>query len=132
MEQKEIESLIQEAYKAVKYTYSPYSHFGVGAALLTNDGKIYHGANIENASYGATICAERTAVVKAVSSGHKNFKAIAIVTNDHKSIPYPCGMCRQVLSEFAPDILVIVATSETEYKAVKLSELLPYPFELKK
>ncbi|RXW21796.1 hypothetical protein EST38_g4069 [Candolleomyces aberdarensis] len=93
------EKLIKVAFEAKEGTYSPYSKFAVGAALLALDGHIIKGANIENASYGGTICAERTAIVKAVSEGVRRFKALAVVTNVPSSIS-PCGMCRQVLREF--------------------------------
>ena len=132
MKKELIHKLIVEAYDALKFSYSPYSHYAVGSALLTAEGVIFKGANIENATYGATICSERVAVSKAVSEGYRNFSAIAVVTSDNASMPYPCGICRQVLAEFSPNMLVIVAKNETSYKAVKLSDMLPYPFELKK
>src|SRR5271157_4697941 len=100
--------LIKEARKAMKNSYSPYSRFKVGAALLTDGGEIFSGTNVENCSYGLTICAERLAVYKAVSEGEKKFKAIAIVAGG-KSCCYPCGACLQVLSEFVPDMDVILA-----------------------
>ena len=104
--------LIDNAYSAMEKSYSPYSHFKVGAALVTEDGSIYTGCNIENASYGAAICAERTAMVKAVSEGHKSFKYIAIVSSSHEKT-LPCGICRQFLSEFASkDAVVIMHDTE--------------------
>lgn len=120
--------LINSAINAKEKSYSPYSDFRVGAALLAEDGSIYQGANIENASYGLTICAERTAAFDAVLNGQKKFKAIAIAgdTNDYIS---PCGSCRQVLAELCGlDTDVIMIKSRDEYKVVKLKELLPYSF----
>ena len=119
--------LIDNAYSAMEKSYSPYSHFKVGAALVTEDGSIYTGCNIENASYGAAICAERTAMVKAVSEGHKSFKYIAIVSSSHEKT-LPCGICRQVLSEFSTDMYVIAARSEDDYDMRKLSDFLPASF----
>ena len=93
------QDLIDKAHEAMKNAYSPYSGFKVGAAILTKDGKIFTGCNVENASYGATICAERCAATKAVSEGSNEFTAIAIVSSSDK-FTYPCGICRQFLSEF--------------------------------
>lgn len=92
--------LVAKAKEALEYSYSPYSHFAVGAALLSADGQVFTGCNIENASFGATNCAERTAIFKAVSEGVKDFKAIAIVCSGDQPA-YPCGICRQVMSEFS-------------------------------
>lgn len=123
------------AIDAMKKSYSPYSHFTVGAALLTKEGKIYTGANIENASYTPTICAERNAIFTAVHEGERNFEAIAIVgghEGDVKGVTAPCGVCRQVMSEFCPpDFKVILVTSsEGDYEETTLGELLPYTFKL--
>lgn len=123
------------AIDAMKKSYSPYSHFTVGAALLTKEGKIYTGANIENASYTPTICAERNAIFTAVHEGERNFEAIAIVgghEGDVKGVTAPCGVCRQVMSEFcSPDFKVILVTSsEGDYEETTLGELLPYTFKL--
>lgn len=123
------------AIEAMKRSYSPYSHFTVGAALLTKDGKIYTGANIENASYTPTVCAERNAIFTAVHNGEREFEAIAIVgghKGDVKGITAPCGVCRQVMSEFcSPDFKVILVTSnDGEYEETTLGELLPYTFKL--
>jgi cytidine deaminase len=104
--QEQIEQLIQTARTYRDRAYAPYSHYQVGAALLGTDGTHYGGCNIENAAYPMCICAERTALVKAVSEGVKNFVAVAVVTRDGGS---PCGMCRQMMFEFAPDMLVIMA-----------------------
>lgn len=127
-------TLIQMALNARESAYAPYSHYQVGAALLTDDGEIVTGCNVENASYGATCCAERTAVFKAVSEGKKHFRSIVIVGGmegrEPEDYAYPCGICRQVLSEFATreDMAVIVAKSCDDYKEYSLSELLPCSF----
>ena len=123
------------AIEAMKKSYSPYSNFTVGAALLTKEGKIYTGANIENASYTPTVCAERNAIFTAVHQGERNFEAIAIVgghNGDIKCVTAPCGVCRQVMSEFcSPDFKVILVTSnEGDYEETTLGELLPYTFKL--
>lgn len=125
--------LIREAINSLKYSYTPYSNFKVGAALLTKDLKIYNGCNIENASYTPTNCAERTAYFKAVSEGHKEFLAIAIVGGKNGVISdycSPCGVCRQVMMEFGDpkSFLVILAKSEEEYKIYTLEEILPLGF----
>lgn len=122
--------LVDMAYEAMEFSYSPYSGFSVGAALLTEEGTVYKGCNIENSSYGGTVCAERTAIFKAVSEGHKSFKKLAIVSKTHKET-LPCGICRQVMSEFMDDDAVIILDKgngeSTEYS---LSELLPHSFKL--
>lgn len=120
------EELIRLAFEAKKNAYAPYSHFHVGAAVLTEDNKIYTGCNIESASYTPTICAERTAISKAVSDGQRKIKIIAIVGD--AGFTYPCGVCRQVIKEFGEDAVIIVAKSEKEYKEYSLEELLPYSF----
>ena len=109
--------------------YAPYSGFKVGVALLTEDGRVYSGVNIENSSYGATICAERTAFVKAISEGEKQFTAIAVYAEGEEAIP--CGICRQFMYEFAPEIMVITGTSRDELNVRTLTELLPVGFSLK-
>lgn len=119
--------LVGEAIRAKKYAYAPYSNFSVGAALLTREGRIYRGCNVESASYGATICAERTAVFKSVSEGARNIEAIAIVS-DSDDYTYPCGICRQVIVEFGKDIRVVVAKSEEDFKIYTIEELLPNSF----
>lgn len=122
------EKLIESAHKSLDRSYSPYSKFRVGAALLTKDGKVYEGANIENASYGLTVCAERTAAFKAVLEGEKEFSAIAI-DSDLDDYISPCGSCRQVLVELCGlDIDVVMIKSLGDHKIVKLNELLPYSF----
>ena len=119
------EELIAMAREAMAFSYSPYSHFKVGAALLARDGRVFKGCNIENASYGATNCAERTALFKAVSEGAREFTAIAITAE--KTLAWPCGICRQALNEFAPELRVIVACGEERAEA-SLSQLLPESF----
>lgn len=128
MDKKIIKNLINKAYEASKNSYSPYSSYQVGSALLIETGEVFTGTNIENSSYGATICAERVAISNAVSNGFKNFKAIAIYSKDGGM---PCGICLQVISEFSPDIEVIIANSLNDYKIYKFSELLPHTFKLK-
>lgn len=124
---KETRLLVQAAKEAQKNAYAPYSRFKVGAALLTTDSKITLGCNIENASYGLTVCAERVAIFKAVSEGYKKFKAIAIVTSDAS---YPCGACLQVMAEFGPGMTVIISNGKNKPKIVKLKKLLPKAFKL--
>lgn len=125
----DIPKLIQEAYAAKERSYAPYSNFHVGAALLTKDGRIYTGCNIENAAYSPTNCAERTAIFKAVSEGERAFLAIAIV-GDKEEYLFPCGVCRQVMAEFcdAGSFQVILARSGEDYKIYTLEELLPGAF----
>ncbi len=123
-----VKQLILSAIEARKNSYSPYSDFSVGAALLCTDGEIVSGTNIENASYGLTICAERTAFFKAVSQGKRSFSAIAIV-GDGKTCLSPCGACRQVMAEFCKgDFKVIFAKNENEYVVKTLDEILPFCF----
>ena len=125
--------LIKSALAARENSHSPYSEFRVGAALLCADGKVYTGCNIENASYSATVCAERTAIFKAVSEGCRDVSVIAIVggNSDKMTMAYPCGVCRQVMSEFCKkDFRIIVAESEEKYEEYTLGELLPKSFEL--
>jgi len=123
--------LIVEAKKARERAYCPYSHHSVGAALLTKDGKIYHGCNIENAAYGPTNCAERTAFFKAVSEGEREILAVAIYSPNSDSC-YPCGACRQVLFEFQPDDYEIDVVTENlgELEIKKLSYFLPCGFRI--
>lgn len=119
------EALVQEAAEARRRAYIPYSHFAVGAALLTRSGKVYTGCNIENASYGLTVCAERVAIWKAVSEGEREFVALAVVTADGVS---PCGACRQVMAEFAPEMPVLIADPQGVRWTVTPLELLPGAF----
>ncbi len=119
--------LIGKAVEARERAYAPYSGFKVGAALLSKDGRVFIGCNVENVSYGLTVCAERVALFKAVSEGAREFEAIAIACG--KAPCAPCGACRQVLFEFAPDLTVIMTDAEgSEIKVAKLSELLPEGF----
>ena len=120
-------SLIKKAVEAKEFAYVPYSSFRVGSAVLTEDGRIYTGCNIENASYGATNCAERTAIFKAVSEGAVTLKAIAI-TSDEEDFIYPCGICRQVIKEFGDDVDVILINKHGHTKTSTIKELLPQSF----
>ncbi|MCM1057793.1 MAG: cytidine deaminase [Firmicutes bacterium] len=126
-------ALVQAALEARKNAYVPYSHYAVGAALLTKGGEIFSGCNIENASYGATNCAERTAFFRAVSQGERGFAAIAIAGGMEGEEPvdyaYPCGVCRQVMREFCgSDFKVIVAKSAEDFQEYRLEELQPFGF----
>ena len=125
--------LIEQAIEARSHAYTPYSHFQVGAALLTKQGKVYKGCNIENAAYTPSNCAERTASLKAVSEGEREFAAIAIVGSmegESNTLPTgPCGVCRQVMAEFCSlDMPVIIAKSPADYITMTLGELLPLSF----
>lgn len=134
MEKILIEKLIKKAIEMLNFSYAPYSNFHVGAALLTSEGEIYTGCNIENAAYGPSNCAERTAIFKAVSEGKKEFEAIAVVGGKNRKIEDfcpPCGVCRQVLAEFCKkDFKIILAKSTDEYKIMTLEQLLPESFSL--
>jgi cytidine deaminase len=119
-------NLIQSALEARKWAYAPYSHYKVGAALLTASGRVYDGVNVENAAYPNGICAERVAAFKAVSEGEREFSAIAVVTSNGGS---PCGACRQVLSEFGQDTLVYLADEQGKiYRETTVAGLLPDAF----
>jgi len=122
-----ITALLKSSRKAKEHSHSPYSKFRVGAALLTDTGEIIDGCNVENASYGLSICAERTALVKAVSMGFKKFTAIAVAADMEEFIA-PCGDCRQVIAEFGVDCDVYLVKSDLSYKKVSVSELLPLAF----
>lgn len=124
MTDRELINLAREASKAA---YVPYSRFAVGAALECDDGSVVTGCNVENAALGCTICAERTAVVKAVSAGHRRFTRIAIYA-DSASYCVPCGTCRQVLNEFSPAVEILCAKSDGRYVSYRLSDLLPAAF----
>ncbi len=126
MTELEIQKLMDCAIKARENAYSPYSHFAVGAALLCEDGTLYEGCNIENASYGLTNCAERTAIFKAVSEGHIKFKALAVVA-DTEGPCAPCGACRQVMAEFKIP-LIIMGNLMGNIKIVTIEEVLPFSF----
>jgi cytidine deaminase len=128
------EELIGNAMAAMKNAYSPYSHFTVGAALLTKSGRVYLGCNIENSSYSVTNCAERTAIYSAVSHGERDFEAIAVVGGkDGRVETYcpPCGVCRQALSEFCKKDFKIYLYNGVEIQTYTLDELLPQSFELR-
>lgn len=117
--------LIEHAAVARDRAYAPYSHYKVGAALITGDGLLFPGCNVENAAYGETICAERVAITSAVAAGHRDFVAIAVVTKDGGS---PCGACRQVMAEFSLDMTVYLADEHGEYRKTTVRELLPNAF----
>jgi len=120
--------LIKKAKKARERAYAPYSKFRVGAALLTKRGKVYTGANVENATFGLTVCAERVALFKAVTNGEKNFVKIAVVADKDEPVT-PCGACRQVLSEFTSDLKIICANLKGKTERYRLRKLLPEAFE---
>lgn len=122
--------LVELALKARENSYSPYSGYSVGAALLASSGKVYTGCNVENASFTPTVCAERTAFFKAVSEGEKSFEAIAVVggREDTSSPSYPCGVCRQVMREFCDDSFKVIVVNGAETEEYTLAELLPRSF----
>lgn len=122
---EEITELIATASRARQMAYVPYSHFAVGAALRTMDGRLFTGCNVENASYGLTICAERNAAIHAVAQGAREFSVVAVVTENGVT---PCGACRQVLAEFGPEMTVIVADMHGNYQIYTMAELLPDAF----
>ena len=121
------EELCAAAQAMLPMAYAPYSHFPVGTALECEDGTVYTGCNIENAAYGPSNCAERTAVFKAVSEGHRRFRRIAVAADTDQFCP-PCGVCRQVLQEFAPELEVLLVNRKGEIRSLTLPELLPYSF----
>lgn len=123
--------LINLAFEGMKNAYAPYSGFSVGAALECEDGSVFLGCNVENAAYGNTICAERTAVCKAVSEGRRSFRRIAIAAGS-PAYCMPCGSCLQVLAEFSPDMEVLAAREDGRYVSYRVSELLPKRFSLQK
>ncbi len=124
--------LVQSAREILPYAYAPYSGYRVGAALLTNEGRVFRGVNIENASSGLTICAERAAVAAAVTAGCRYFSCIAVVSEDEEG-PLPCGACRQVLGEFCSgEFKVLISGREGKIRTFTLRELLPHPFILHK
>ncbi len=129
LDKSTVNKLIASAIKAQQMAYAPYSKFRVGAALLTADGQIITGCNVENSAYGLCNCAERTAIFKAVSEGQRAFRAIAIV-GDSDAPCAPCGACRQVMVEFAPQMQVIMANPKGEFEAMTAAELLPKFFKL--
>lgn len=121
------QALVDLAFTMLERSYVPYSHFPVGAALLCADGTVFTGCNVENAAYGSTICAERTALVKAVSEGRREFTALAVVGNGGDYC-WPCGACRQMLYEFAPELTLLVGRGDGKYCKTALKELLPHGF----
>ena len=126
LDQEQKINLVKIASQARKWAYAPYSNYQVGAAVLTDSNRIYDGVNIENAAFPVTICAERTAIFKAVSNGERNFQAVAVVTKDGGT---PCGSCRQVMTEFSPEMLVILADEKGKITSEnKVSDLLPGAF----
>lgn len=127
----ENEVLISYAKKAMGNAYAPYSGFSVGAALLTTEGEIFTGCNVENASFGATICAERCAALKAISEGSTSFEKIAIVSSSN-NLTHPCGICRQFLSEFMEDGKVVLIDSDEIIHEYTLEALIPFAFNLTK
>jgi len=120
--------LYRTAQQVVQYAYAPYSRFKVGAALLTKTGEVFTGINVENSSFGAAICAERTAFVKAISEGHREFEAIAVVSSDGEV--YPCGICRQFMYEFGDELKIITGEDEDHLRITEIKELLPEGFRL--
>ena len=127
LNRKQRNELIKAAKTLSKFAYAPYSKFKVGAAILAKSGKIFTGCNVENASYGLTVCAERVAIFKAITKGVRNFVAIAIYTNT-QDFTLPCGACLQVLNEFAKNLTVITVNRYGKSKTYKLVQLLPHPF----
>ena len=128
MHSKELVRLAQEE---MQHAYAPYSNFRVGAAVLAASGKVYLGCNVENASYGLAICAERVAIFNAISAGAKDLEAIAIMSSGEERVT-PCGACRQVMAEFNPDLQLILADDKGNYQEYTLAELLPEMFSLEK
>lgn len=129
MEKEKIKELIKRAISVAEKAYAPYSQFKVGAAVLAEDGSIYEGCNVENASFGATICAERVAVGSMVAAAHKSIEALAVVSD--KKVIFLCGICRQVIAEFIDDAdrkCIICAKSQDEYEIYSLNELFPKSF----
>lgn len=123
----EIEKLVRAARKARKEAYAPYSGFKVGAALLTKDGHIFTGCNVENTTYGLSICAERVVMTKAVSEGHKDFHTLVVVS-DHEEPISPCGACRQFMLEFDPEMQVVMVGENGNRRRMTVAELLPHYF----
>jgi cytidine deaminase len=121
------EALVQQALDMRSFAYAPYSHFRVGAALECADGSVYTGCNVENAAYGSSICAERTALVKAISEGKRQFVRLA-VAGDSADFCWPCGACRQMLSEFGTALEILAANAQGAVQIVTLEQLLPHSF----
>ncbi len=121
------DQLIRKARNAIGNAYAPYSGFSVGVALLASDGSVFTGVNVENASVGLSVCAERNAIAKAVSEGVRDFEKMAIVTNSHEPT-MPCGVCRQVIWEFSHDLPILIESSDGSRIATTIAELFPHPF----
>lgn len=119
-----METWIQAAREVREHAYAPYSNFKVGAALVAEDGQVFTGCNVENLSFGLTMCAERVAIGKAIAAGVRRFTAVAVVADTEKPVS-PCGACRQVLAEFAPDLKIILSTLDGKVEEFSLSELFP-------
>ncbi|XP_012514718.1 PREDICTED: cytidine deaminase [Propithecus coquereli] len=128
LDAKDIKQLLLSCQEAKKLAYCPYSHFPVGAALLTSDGKVFSGCNIENASYPLSVCAERTAIQKAVSEGYKDFRAMAVTSDVQDDFVSPCGACRQVMREFGTNWAVYMTKPDGTYIVKTVEELLPDSF----
>ena len=122
------QELVQKAIEMQKFSYVPYSHFPVGAALLCEDGRVFTGCNVENAAYGSTICAERTALLKAVSEGCRTGWTAIAIAGTGSDYCWPCGACRQMLYEFAPNLRVLAASGDGSFVEMKLAQLLPHGF----
>lgn len=120
--------LVSMAYAMLERAYAPYSHFPVGAALLCRDGQVFTGCNVENAAYGQCLCAERTALVKAVSEGHTHDLDTLAVISRGEEFCWPCGACRQMLYEFQPNLRLLVAKNDQTYQEVTLAQLMPHVF----
>lgn len=120
--------LVDQAFAMHKFSYVPYSHFPVGAALLCADGRVFTGCNVENAAFGSTICAERTALLKAISEGHREDWVAIAIAGRGEDYCWPCGACRQMLYEFAPGLKVLAARGDGEYQATTLNQLFPCGF----
>ncbi|XP_071946118.1 cytidine deaminase-like [Antedon mediterranea] len=124
-----IKKLVESAHEAKKMSHSPYSKFRVGAAILTEEDKVIKGCNVENASYTLGVCAERCAIFKAISDGHKKFKALAIACDVIGLNLAPCGACRQIMHEFGGDYLIVLSQPDFTYKTITMNELLPFGFD---
>ena len=122
------QELVDKAFEMHQYSYVPYSHFPVGAALLCGDGRVFTGCNVENAAFGSTICAERTALLKAISEGHREDWQTIAIAGQGEDYCWPCGSCRQMLYEFAPNLRVLAARGDGQFQCVSLRELLPHGF----
>jgi cytidine deaminase len=127
---QDLESLIEQTIKAFEMAYAPFSKFCVGATVVTKSGKVYTGCNIESASYGLTVCAERVAIWKAVSEGEREFAMVCVVADTEELTP-PCGVCRQIIWEFCEDIPIVFANLKGKYEVLQMKDLLPRAFDTK-